>query len=362
MSEAKLRFRVLISLAACLWSAQAFAQDSQEAIQVTVRGSAVTVYADVYENPSPFTLPTADTILAVPGFTETGKSWQPFVEALFDHPLLKFGIERVITLDFPGHGASPKAPAGAPFNRFGDLFIEDNADILIQVLTALKSRGLAVEVVMGHSMGGLEIQSAQEKLLAQNSSLAKRGVFRAILIASVPNAGVAWSVPPSSSPPTVTEPTLGTYIVLSPATAQAGGFLKASSLIPPAVPTILCYDGFGPPCIGGVPPEFVGQEPLFIGAQLVGSDLPPPFPPIPDRPFARQGAFHPIHGTLLTVIGFQEDALTPASVQLPLYQYLVGSSTRFLYRLVDTPDSVHAMQILNPEGLLGDLDQVFLLF
>jgi hypothetical protein len=92
----------------------------------------------------------------------------------------------------------------------------------------------------------------------------------------------------------------------------------------------------------------IGAEPSVTATQLVGL-----IPTLP-RPSARQGAFALKNGTLLTVVGFSEDILTPIEVQEPLYEHLLGREG-FLYQEIVAPDAVHSMMITNPTGMLAQL-------
>jgi len=86
---------------------------------------------------------------------------------------------------------------------------------------------------MGHSMGGLEIQSAQEQLLASGSSLAKHGVFSAILVAPVPVANItAWTPPITTIPPQYFHTDNGTYILLDAAGELFGGGFSTMASTP----------------------------------------------------------------------------------------------------------------------------------
>ena len=367
MLQLRLLTRWALVLAAGLWTAPASAQDSQQCFTTNLLGGTTQVCADVYENPSSHTKPNASTILALHGFTETADTWGPLKDAIFAHPKLGSRVERIIALDLPGRESSP-APVGLPGGLFQDLIIENYAGVIIQVIDGLAQAGLGVDVVLGHSMGGLEIQSVQEQLLAQGSSLAQHGVSKAVLLAAVPNSAIVDYAPlvVSSDLSPVFTPALGLFFQLDPATAQGLGFLKASSLASFPFLEIVCYDGVvnPDPCTGTVPPNFVGLEPFRVTLQLVGGEAPPPFPAgyVPPRPFARQGAFHPSKGTFLGVIGLTQDVLTPVNFQLPLYQYLVGTPSSARYREVDTDDAVHSMHIVSPETLLDELDQVWQLF
>jgi pimeloyl-ACP methyl ester carboxylesterase len=339
MPTLELKPRALFSAvlaAAVLSTSLAAAQSSQVCFDVSLRGGASEVCASVSTNPA--ALPVGATILAVHGFTETAATWEPLTAAMFADPLLRRIVKRVVAIDLPGHGAS-EAPTGLPGGLFGDLTINDNVSVVIQSIDILRARGLGARVIMGHSMGGLAIQGVQEALLTANSSLAAHGVFGAILIASVPGAGLPWTQlrPPSDLTPFVQfTPALGTYLDIPPPLVKLGGGYTtlAGTLTPDAPSDAQMFD-------------YVGWEPITTALQLTGQI------PLP-RPGARQGAFALNKGTVLAVISFSQDVLTPAVDQDDLYLHLNGRQG-LLYRPVVAPNAVHNMHISNPAGVLTQL-------
>ena len=141
----------------------------------------------------------------------------------------------------------------------------------------------------------------------------------------------------------------GRYIVIDAQGALfGGGFSTTASTptMPVVTPAAFTLDFTG----------LIGAEPEVTTGQLVGA-----IPDLP-RPSARQGAFAPLkNGTLLTIIGFSEDILTPAALQPALYQHLLGRQG-LMYHEIVAPDAVHSMFITNPVGLLDqlfDFDNMF---
>lgn len=326
----------LLALCVSLLSVSAEAQQ-QIQFNVAVTGGTAPVKVTVHENPQ---APFGSTVLAVHGFTETAAMWVPLKSALFAHPVTKRMVKRLIALDLPGHGLSPIPTLAS--GLFGNLSIYDNVAVVIQVIDGLRAQGLGPRVVIGHSMGGLAIQATQEKLLSSGSSLAKKGVFSAILLAPVPVANItAWAPAAGSIPAAYYRNDNGTYIVLDAQGALFGGGFstKASTPTAPVItPAAFTFDFTGQ----------IGAEPQVTAGQLVGA-----IPNLP-RPSARAGAFALRNGTLLTVVGFSEDILTPAALQPALYEHLLGRPG-LLYQEIVAPDAVHSMVLLNPNGLLDQL-------
>jgi pimeloyl-ACP methyl ester carboxylesterase len=320
-----------------LFASAAFADESDVYFPVSVRGTgSATIHANVYNNPA---RRGVTTILAVHGLTGTGNIWKPLTDALFADATLGKVVKRVVAIDLIGHGESSvpsTLPAGV---RFQDLTIEDNVSVVIQSIDYLRSHSLGAQVIVGHSMGGLAIQSAQEVLLAANSSLSKHGVLGAILISPVPNRGSVWTQPPPSDPTPylVTTPQLGTYLDLPPAVAQqAATWRNLAGVVVPNVPSVQTIDQN----------DWVGIEPITTAIELTGTTAPL------WRPTARANAFANRNGTVLSVISMSQDILTPAADQDDLYLYLTGSSGP-LYRPVVAADAVHGMLMSNPTGLIS---------
>jgi pimeloyl-ACP methyl ester carboxylesterase len=143
------------------------APHSDLSFNVSLRGTgSASIHADVYTTPKNLGV----TILAVHGYTERGSMWAPLTDAIFADNILGLAVKRVVAIDMPAHGGSGIPSLPSP-TTFGDLLIEDNVSVVIQSIDALRGLGYGPQVIMGHSMGGLEVQASQEALLAQSSSL-----------------------------------------------------------------------------------------------------------------------------------------------------------------------------------------------
>jgi pimeloyl-ACP methyl ester carboxylesterase len=319
---------------------------SDVSFTVAVRGTgSATLHASVYSNPR---ARHGANVLALHGFTTTGFTFAPLAQAMFDDPILGLLVRRVIAVDLPGHGGSD-FPASLPAGvRFGDLNVDDDVDLVVQSIDALRDLGLAPSVIIGHSAGGLELQAAQELLLARHSSLAAHGVLGAVLLAPVPPHGQPWQTGMGSGDPTqfiVDDPALGTYFLLTPEAWIPGlfGTLSTGALVPGTPTPDEVTDA-----------RYIGPEPLAAVLQL--AEFPPPGgTTVVPRPSVRAGAFASGRGTLLTLVAFREDATVRAADLANLYEYLTGDNHDWLDRVVTTPDTVHAMYVSNPEGVLDAL-------
>jgi pimeloyl-ACP methyl ester carboxylesterase len=337
------RLSVLAVLLAALWTSTALAAAHEDVyFDVSVGGtSTARIHADVYNNPQNR---GSVTILAVHGLTEIGSMYAPLANAIYTNATLGPIVKRIVSIDMIAHGeSSPPAPVS---QLFSSLTIQDNASVLIQSIDKLRALNKGPQIVMGHSMGGLAIQTSQELLLTQSSSLAKHGVFGAILLSSVPNAGVEWTQPPPN-------PNIGNYIRPD---AVLGVILDVPPDVAPFTGAFTTLSGALVPNVQSLVQTFVandwsGPEPITTVVQLTGENP-------RTRPFVRPNAFALRNGTVLTVLSFSQDVLTPAVDQDNLYTYLTGISSTgsaTLYRPIATPDAVHSMFISNPAGLLTAL-------
>jgi pimeloyl-ACP methyl ester carboxylesterase len=301
---------------------------------------AATIHASIFSNPQANR--GVVTILAVHGFTERGSMFAPLAAAIYADPSLKLAVKRIVSIDLVAHGDSSPPTLPSPL-KFSDLTIEDNISVVIQSIDKLRAANLGPQVIMGHSMGGLAVQGAQEALLAGGSSLAKHGVFGAILLAAVPNSGSVWtqSTPPDITPFVVNDPVLGVILDLPAAAGvSTGGFTTLAGTIVSDAPSVATF----------VANDWIAPEPITTVLELTGVNP-------PTRPFTRQRAFAVKNGTLLTVLSFSQDVLAPAVDQDDLYTYLTGlpSTGITLYRPIVAADAVHSMYISNPTGLLTAL-------
>ena len=325
-------------------SAIASVEPSDITFEVALRGTgSATIHATVYSNAR---AGSGTNILAVHGFTTTGFEFGSLAAAIFQDPFLGRAVRRVIAIHLPGHGDSG-FPANLPDGvRFGDLNIDDNVSIVLQAIDALKDQGLAPRALIGHSVGGLDVQAAQEVLLARHSSLAAHGILSAVLLAPIPPHGQPWhtSPPRGEAPPPVNDPVLGSYFLTTPEVQIPGFFGTLAGQTIPAAPT--------PAQV--VAARYIGPEPLAALLQLVEAPMPLPTGGTTTvlRPTVRAGAFDLRRGTLLTLVSFSQDTNVHAGDLGSLYEYLTGDRRDRFYRPVVAPDAVHAMLISNPTDLL----------
>jgi pimeloyl-ACP methyl ester carboxylesterase len=332
--------------------------DDVVCVDAQIRGGIEEVCNAVYENPN---APFGITVMTVHGFTRTAAAWETFADALFADPAYGSVVKNVVAIDLPGRGDTPATPGpyGDGASVFGTLLINDYVGIVIDDIVGLRAAGIEPRTLIGHSMGGLQVQAVQEALLAQGSSLADLGISRAILLAPVPNGNATWHAGGTGGDVTpylfgITQPPFefGPFFDFPPPVGLLGGaftrldgtlatnlppewLAPIPELLPEYVPT-------------GIPAEWMGWEPLFVTQQLVGTN-----PSLPPRPGARDGAFAQSNGTRLTLISFSQDVLTPTIDHPGLYEQLLGKKSGPGFQLVDNENAVHESFVVTPETVIA---------
>jgi pimeloyl-ACP methyl ester carboxylesterase len=274
------------------------------------------------------------TAVAVPGYAHTAQTWSAFAEAVFaNYPSQ---ICRVAAIDFPGHGGSPTL-AGFPL-----LTLDDYASVVLGVIDRLGQQGLEPTALIGHSQGGMVVQIAQQRLVANGSSLRDAlGIKEVTLLApTMPNA-LPW-----------------VFVENGTAAGLIGGFCQPAA--PPncthvAIPDFIWPFVFFSRFSDGTPvsnaPNGAGlnaPEPIIVTLQLVGA-LPP------GRPAIDAGIFSGQHGSQLSVIAFAEDQIVRPGEAAALFAYLTGGNNGGKFAVVEGSESVHDMYISNPAALLRSI-------
>jgi pimeloyl-ACP methyl ester carboxylesterase len=281
-------------------------------------------------------------VLTVHGLAHTGNSFVPGAQQLFDHPPTGTRVKKVINLNLPNRGGSG-LPFGNPAVKFGNLNVEDYARVLLGTLDYYKSSGDKPTVLIGHSMGGLVIQTSQEQLLAQGKSLrGKYGVTGSVVLASGSPSAVPDPFLESGaglgllSFYTQTSPVLGTYISIDPESFLTFFFTTdASSDFAPGTPTIAQLAAAG----------YKSDESEAAAIQTVGLAA--------MRPTVRSGAFAPWRGTTLYVMVGNHDPFNDPAQHANLYQYLTGDSSLGNFIVINDPYAVHDQLITDPSAIVN---------
>ena len=321
-------------------------QTTDVSFDVTLLGSgSATIHATVYENAA--SPPGGMNVLAVHGWCGTSLGWKPLAKAILGDGGLRHAIKRIVAIDQVGHGDS-SFPADLPNGaKFGHLQIGDNANVLVQSIDALRKLGLSPRMLLAHDLGGLEVQAAQQTLLASGSSLAAHGVTGAVLLAPVPAQGQSWLAPAFADGAggfseltalVVTDPELGSYLPVpqpQAATSQIEYTTTSGERVPQA-----------PTTAQALAADYIGPEPYLVSLQMVLA-LP--------RPSVSAGVLSAAHGTPTSILSFSEDSVVPAADAKELYEYLTADARGTLYRSIVAHDAVHNMLVSDPAGLIDAL-------
>ena len=309
-------------------------------------GGIVDIQIDNFENPRKNG--GNKTLLAVHGLAHTGATFKPLAKELFK----KTGrdkIDRVLALNFPGRNGS-----GLPSNPnlpFGNLTVEDYTAVLLGVLDQLPKQ-INIESIVGHSMGGLIIQTAQNSLRSSGTSLQKEyGIKNVYLLApsipiapSIPNP-LPWLFADSGAASAIAADLLSSDPIL-------GAYLQLLSNDPDDQAErleiwlrIFFTDRLAEFGENALELDYVSNEALIVTLQLLG------FPGFV-RPSVNPGIFNKSVQKCFRLITFSEDLRVADEDLLEEYQdlgtFLTGNAPSANVVLIDAPDAVHDMFIVNP--------------
>jgi pimeloyl-ACP methyl ester carboxylesterase len=299
-------------------------------------GVTVDIHARVFVNP---VHPSRGvTVLALHGLGHAANSWMPFADSLFTHNPAGRKVGYVVAINMPGQGLSGD-PEGMPL---GDVTLDDYATILLRCLEVLPDHKIHPRTLLGHSLGGLVIQMAQQRLVEQGTSLR-----RAFNVDDVMLLGTA---APSAVPTdnsywvSVIEMCngFGWTEVPFPAFAvdwrESGLFSNAYGELIPGTPT---FEGI-------VENGYIAAEPLAVLKQLTGY---PPF----ESPEVDRGVFGPRCRTTLKIIAYEQDWFADAFTLQQGYEYLTGDSDLTQFLIVPGDNTAHDLHIADPGYLLESI-------
>jgi pimeloyl-ACP methyl ester carboxylesterase len=340
---------ITLTLAALImlaYATHAYGQSKDVPPIVTVSlpgGGMVDIQINNYENPSKND--GNKTLFAVHGLAHTGATFELLANELFK----KNGsdkIDRVLALNFPGRNGS-----GLPSNLdFGNLTVEDYTAVLLGVLDQL-AKQINIESIVGHSMGGLIVQTAQNSLRSAGTSLQKEyGIKNVYLVApSIPNP-LQWLFVDSGAASGILamlirfDPSLGAYLQLLSSNGEEQADLLGFWL------TFFFTNSSrefvaGTPFTTALESNYVSNEALIMTLQLSGSNG---FV----RPSVNPGIFNERVQKCFRIVTFSEDLAVPGENLLQEYQdlanFLTGNAQSANVVLIDAPDAVHDMLIANP--------------
>lgn len=277
--------------------------------------------------------------LFVHGLAHTGISWQNMVNELFANPPNGVRIKKVIVVNMPNRGGS-----GLPYGdcvKFGELDIDDYAEVLIGTLKHFEGSNSEPTIIVGHSMGGLVIQSSQEHLLSKGTSLREKyNIGNVILLASASPSAVLDPFLESGaglgllSFYTFNNPSLGDFVSIDEESFLFFFFSNFNGEFAPGTPTPVELNSLG----------YKADESLAAAIQTVGTaDL---------RPIVRPNIFTETTGTRCFVMVGNNDQFNDPAQHQALYEYLTGDPTLSGFRLIDGEFAVHDQYITDPAAII----------
>ncbi len=275
---------------------------------------------------------------AIHGLMHTAASWERLAASLFDNNPAGRKFCRIVALDMPGRGGS-----GVPTNLwFGAVTPEDYATAILGALDQLRALHIQPDTVFAHSMGGLLVQMAQQRLIARGTDLRNAyGVKDVVLLASAPPK----QIPVYSVDSGMLTQILMSFAQVNPIAGTAG----ISDIVwawiffaPDPTNPFLVVPGAPTPAevTAG---HYNASEPLaFIGA-------------LSDRPEIDQGVFASGHKTALTLVTYEQDITIRPDESRALYKYLTSDETGERFVLVPGYEALHDTHISNPKLLLESI-------
>jgi pimeloyl-ACP methyl ester carboxylesterase len=273
--------------------------------------------------------------LAVHGMLHTANTWDRFAEALFEDNPAGRKMCRIFALNMPGHGGSG-LPDGI---SFGELTIEDYVTALLGTLDRLAELRVRPDTLFGHSLGGLVIQAAQQRLIGQGTNFrGAYGIKNAVLFASAAPVQI-----PLSNYASMAE-IMAPFFTWSPA-------LGYHLAVPDPVWAGMLFTNFYMQLVDGAPTAAEVAERGYNApapmAVAMGVGL----------TWIAPGIFAPEHKTMLQIVTYGHDPAILPNESLAVYEHLTGDITGAGYALVgcDVPESVHEMHISSPGLLLESI-------
>jgi pimeloyl-ACP methyl ester carboxylesterase len=307
------------------------------------------------------------TVFAIPGWNCTAQIWDQYAEALFTHPFRGVRTSRLIAIDLPGHGESTRPTE----IWFGELLLDDYVTAILATLDGLRGCGICPQEIIGFSQGGLLVQMVQQRLVDSGSSLFEEyGIFRAVLLAPSPAAPIEWHQTTDGTAETM----LALFLVGEdhPYYAQDYDLLWLHFHVPedwwPFVffrdpDDLVAPDAPSPADI--IARGYRAPAPLFSSMQLLGyaGEVPgyPGEEPFFPRPEVSPGIFGLQSGTLLHVVGFEDDTLIYPEESTALFDHLVCCPWWSRNTLVEAEgevhDRVHGLPMSNPGVIIEAMSE-----
>jgi pimeloyl-ACP methyl ester carboxylesterase len=276
------------------------------------------------------------TAFMIHGIGHNFNFFAPLAATLLD-PLGGFveGVTEVYAVDLPGHGGSQSPPN----IKFGLLTLDHYVSALRQALAALKRRG-PLDIVCGHSMGGLLAMLLEQSFLSDGTTLEEaHGTRGVVLLAPAIPEEVPWSL--TTGPFDARGPVSPALAILTPfitANAAYGPFVYASD-----EDYLKTFFGVEGGLAAGSPSLIEAgalncMESYAAGSELAGIDLDREEWSTFERPHVRQALFSRYAFGLAC---YSEDFLFKPEEEAALGIYLYGAGEGWTFLPITNRDAIH---------------------
>lgn len=305
-------------------------------------------------------------IFAIEGMAHTANCWKPLAAELFSQGLQGKTVSEFFAIDMPGRGGSgfPEGwnPASGTNFKLADMYLEDYIAVIRAAINYMNAMpGTQINIIMGHSLGGLEVILLQDILLQEGSSIfLEFGIRNAILLAPAIPDPLPWAFLGTGAaqliPMAIDHPEHG-WILNIPYTVWPFLFFTNTC----------CY--FPPNMVPGAPTpgqvlangyNSIEAGPLLFhmgGLPLAILD-PATHHPTRPRVGANPGIFNEDHGVFLTIIADEFDKMMMPAEEAVLYEYLTGDTQSKRFLVITGEDTCHDTHISDPHAVVESLNQL----
>jgi pimeloyl-ACP methyl ester carboxylesterase len=307
-------------------------------------GITIDINVNAYVNENAAGNDDAGKIYAIEGMAHTANCWKPLAEELFAETDPALEINEFFAIDMPGRGGSglPKSDTFLMHNLYMDHYL----NIEEGVLNYLNQTGINPKIIMGHSMGGMQVFLLQNRLIDQGTNLKEAyGFEKAILLAPGIPAPLDWAFLTNGGSTALLPyaefiPGMGTVLNLPTTVWPFVFFTNANYVAPnmvPGAPTPAEVEEYG----------YCGIEAGPLLFELSGMEPPPPYPYKP-RLSADPDLFIAEHGTELIIIAEEFDKMMAPEEEEELYIYFTGDEQKTGLRIIYGEETCHDTHISEP--------------
>ena len=273
------------------------------------------------------------TLFMIPGIGHNFNFFSPLAATLLDPVAGIESVSQIYAVDLPGHGGSQSPPN----IKFGTLSLNDYVSALRQTLAVLKENG-PVDLVCGHSMGGLLSMLLEQSFLSDDTTLAEaHGTRGVVLLAPAIPEEVPWSL--TTRPVDLGGPVSPTLRILTPfvtGSPRYGPFVYASD--EDYLNTFFAVEGR----LAAGAPSLIeactlnGMESFVAGSELAGIDF--ESGDMFERPHVQHALFARYAFGLAC---YSEDFLFKPEEEAQLGIYLYGADEGWTFLPIQNRNAVH---------------------